>query len=169
MSPLGHPKVEPLTREIATDLGLDPAFVEFVFAEARPECFDYWVEPPENGWTCFVPERAIVAHPLWSSNADQTLGLVTNEGLEFGHAYHDDLDFNRVAGTSQGLLANLFIALYESDVSHSELQSAASFAGFGYLDRCIRFSEAEGDDPGNWEARKSAFIAEIDREQPRGR
>jgi len=73
MTDLNHPKVQPLSPEIAAGFGFDPTFVDFVFAESRPGCFDYWVESTEHSWTCHVPEHVEVAHPLWSTNADETL------------------------------------------------------------------------------------------------
>src|SRR5215471_11569969 len=75
MDDLNHPKVKPFTREVASALAIDPTFVDFVFAENRPECFRYWVEDVNGGWTCYVPEEFDVAYPLWCTNADQTLIL----------------------------------------------------------------------------------------------
>ncbi|MCA9068522.1 MAG: hypothetical protein KDA84_06350 [Planctomycetaceae bacterium] len=82
MDSLNHPKVQVFTREIAAQLGLEPTFVDFVFAEDKPQCFDFRCEDPANGWTCFVPEDVQVAYPLWSSNADQTLLLITPSGAQ---------------------------------------------------------------------------------------
>ncbi len=68
---LNHPKVKSLTRDVASLLGFDDRFTDFVFAESRPPCFDYRVEPPEGGWTCHIPDEYELAYPLWSQNADQ--------------------------------------------------------------------------------------------------
>lgn len=84
MDDLNHPKVKPFTREIASALAIDPAFVDFVFAEKRPECFRYWVEDVTGGWTCYVPDDFDVAYPLWCTNADQTLILVNESTASFG-------------------------------------------------------------------------------------
>ncbi len=42
MFKLNHPKVRAFSREIASQLKLERSFVDFVFADTRPECLRYW-------------------------------------------------------------------------------------------------------------------------------
>ncbi|PQO43869.1 hypothetical protein [Blastopirellula marina] len=165
MDDLHHPKVSPFDRNIAASLNLQPAFIDFVFAESKPACFDFRCEPAENGWTCFIPDEIDVAYPLWSANADQTLLLVRSDGCYYGHGYHDDPTVAYVSRTSQGLLAELFIAMYESETEISELQNAAEFASFRYLNACIDFSKKHGADFRNYYQLRERLIAEIDEER----
>src|SRR5689334_9980928 len=104
MSDLNHPKVKPFTREIAAELGLDPTFVNFVFAKVRPDCFRYWCEGVEGSWTCYIPQAVTVAYPLWSTNADQTLLLLRGRDISYGKGYHDEPHMEEISQTSQGLL-----------------------------------------------------------------
>lgn len=76
-SDLNHPKVKPLTMTFAQQLKWNPKFLEFVFAAQRQACFDHTCEAPNSGWTCYVPDEFDVAYPLWSTNADQTLLLLS--------------------------------------------------------------------------------------------
>jgi len=161
-SDLNHPKVTPLTRELAASYALDGTFVDFVFAEKKPACFDYHCEPASNGWTCDIPDEYDRAHPLWSSNANQTLLLASKAGIRFGHGYHDDPEINLVARTTQGLLADLFIDLYERNRSASPLHEGAVFCGFQFLAECKQFQLDQSGDFNQWQKRKAEFIAFID-------
>ncbi len=79
MNDLNHPKVQAFTREVASNLAIDRTFIGFVFAEHRPECFRYWVEDVNGGWTCYIPDEYDVAYPLWCTDADQTLILAEDQ------------------------------------------------------------------------------------------
>jgi hypothetical protein len=159
MTDLNHPTVKPLTLDAAIALALEPEFVAFVFAESRPPCFDYWVESYDRGWTCFVPDQVEVAYPLWSTNADQTLVCVGQKRLWFMQGHHDDPDTYDIAETVQGLLADLFIKLYESEATIEDLRNAATSCGFRHVDDVIAFAESSGE---NYYDRKSDLIARID-------
>ena len=87
ISSLNHPKVKHLTLEIALDLKLEPSFLTFIFTEKRPECFDNWCET--GGWTSYVPDNYEIAYPIWSTNSDQTLILISNGIISYGKGYHD--------------------------------------------------------------------------------
>ena len=162
MSDLNHPKVKPLTREIASLLEIDPAFVDFVFAEKRPECFRYWVEDVNDGWTCYVPNDFDVAFPLWSTNADQTLILVKGTTLSFGKGWHDNPDVEMISTTAQGLLSNLMIEIAESDVPNDELRQAAAFCGYRFVDDLLEFIDGSMPEGISWSEAKEQFIAAVD-------
>lgn len=145
MNDLNDPKVKPLTREAAANLGLEPEFVAFLFSGSRPACFDYWVENPDKGWTCYVPPDVDVAYPLWCTNGDQTLVCVGQGRRWFMHGYHDDVEVHDIASTVQGLLADLFFKMYDSEATVEELRDAAVSCGFRYLDRVISAGWKERD------------------------
>lgn len=162
MRDLNHPKISKFTRDVAATLDVDRSFAEFVFVESKPACFEFRCQPAECGWTCYVPDNVDVAYPLWSSNADQTLLIVSRGAVTFADGYHDDPTIDRISSTSQGLLAKLFISLYESEVADEELTAAAAFAGFRFLDDCIQFQNSNGADYANWDSLLAGFIATID-------
>lgn len=162
MQDLNHPKISTFTRNVAATLNVERSFVDFVFAESKPSCFEFRCQPAQSGWTCYVPDDVDVAYPLWSSNADQTLLTVSRGAVAFADGYHDDPTFDRISGTAQGLLATLFISLYESEVTDDDLTAAAAFAGFRFLADCIRFQNSNGADYANWDSLLADFIATID-------
>jgi hypothetical protein len=106
---LNHPKVSPITFEIALSLKLEPSFLAFIFAEQRPECFQNWCEI--GGWTCFVPDNFEIAYPIWSTNSDQILILISNGLISYGKGYHDCNEIEMISKTSQGLLAYLLVQI----------------------------------------------------------
>jgi hypothetical protein len=162
MNDLNHPKVRALSRAVASELQIEPEFADFLLCEKKPECFRYWCDPPSDGWTCYVPERIDVAYPLWSCNANQTLLHVVGSVLSYAHGYHDAPEVIPISGTHQGLLADLFIKLYEDEVPENDLVTAATFSGFRFLHECIDFQQANGSDFMNWTELKRQFIRCID-------
>lgn len=159
MEDLNHPKVQPYSRDIGVRYGLELKFLDFIEATDRPRCFRYRVEDVEMAWTCYVPDKFDVAYPLWSTNGDHTLLLVSNEEIWFGKGWHDHPAMEMISRTSQGLLVNLFIAVIESELSDDELQSAAQFAGFRYLKETLTLVDTEHQ---NWKEAVEQFIADID-------
>jgi hypothetical protein len=162
MDDLNHPKVKPFTRAIASALALEPTFVEFVFAENRPECFRYWVEDVRGGWTCYVPDEFDIAYPLWCTNADQTLILVNESTLSFGKGWHDNADVEMISETTQGLLTHLINEIAESDVPDEELELAAEFCSYRFLDDYLKFSDTPTCEGVSWSDAMHQFIAEVD-------
>ena len=162
MNDLNHPKVTPFTREIASTHSLDPTFVEFVVAESRPECFDYWVEDVNTGWTCYVPDEFQAAHPLWSTNADQTLILVNESTLAFAKGWHDNPQMEMISGTSQGLLTYLMNQIAEEDIPDDELRLAAQFCGYRFVEELLAFIDGPESTNGSWAQAMDEFIADID-------
>ncbi|MEZ6058603.1 MAG: hypothetical protein R3C01_18030 [Planctomycetaceae bacterium] len=162
MVDLNHPKVKRLTREIAISLAIAPTFVDFVFAEKRPECFRYWVEDINGGWTCYVPDEFDVAFPLWSTNADQTLILVKGSTFSFGKGWHDNPDMEMISTTTQGLLSNLLIEIAESDVPNDDLRQAAAFCGYRFVDDLLAFIDGPMPEGMSWSEAKNRFIATVD-------
>lgn len=160
MEDLNHPKVKVFTREIACDLAVDPQFVDFVFAENRPECFRYWVEDVQGGWTCYVPDEFDVAYPLWCTNADQTLILVKASTLSFGKGWHDNPDIEMISETTQGLLTHLMAEVAGADVSDEELKRAAEYCGYRFLDELLTLMQQSPD--ASWTDTLERFIAEVD-------
>lgn len=160
MDELNHPKVKAFTRKIASDLALDPAFVEFVFSEKRPDCFEHWVEDVGSGWTCYVPDEFDVAYPLWSTNADQTLILVKGATLSFGKGWHDNPDMEMIAETTQGLLTNLIAEIAGVGVQDEELKRAAEFCGYRFLDEFLTRADETPD--ASWTESLARFIADVD-------
>ncbi len=163
MNDLAHPRVSEFTHDVAKTLKLDKAFVEFVLNPSRPACFSYRCAPAANGWTCFVPDDAEVAHPLWSCNANQTLIFVSQGTVLYAKGSHESPTIDPIARTPQGLLADLFIDLYEDETELTELEAAADFAGFRFLGDCIEFQTANGANAIQWESLLADFIAAIDR------
>ena len=162
MIDLNHPKVKPLTRKIASSLAIDPTFVDFVFAKKRPECFRYWVDDINGGWTCYVPDEFDVAFPLWSTNADQTLILVKGSTLSFGKGWHDNPDMEMISTTTQGLLSNLMIEIAESDVLNDDLRQAAAFCGYRFVDDLLAFIDGPMPEGMSWSEAKDQLIATVD-------
>jgi hypothetical protein len=161
MNHLNHPKVTPFTREIASRLRLNSAFVDFVFAKERPACFSYWCDDVNEGWTCFVPDNVSVAYPLWSTNADQTLLLVASSEISYAKGWHDNPDMDIISQTSQGLLADLLNKIWESEVSDEDMQAAAQFCGFRYLREYLEFKALQPNGV-DWEPKWRQFISGID-------
>jgi hypothetical protein len=164
MHRLNNPKIQPLTRSLALQLGLDPAFVEFVFATERPSSFDYWCEDLAGSWTAFVPDHVTVAYPLWATGADQTLLLVSGSSVSYGKGYHDGTpDVERISQTSQGLLATLLMQIWESGATADEMRDAAQFCGFHFWRDLVEFLDATASlDSQLWSKQEQTFIAEID-------
>ncbi|MCA9616695.1 MAG: hypothetical protein KC586_28245 [Myxococcales bacterium] len=158
---LNHPKVAPFTREVARALRLDPSFVEFVLASEKPECMSYWCEEPTAGWAAWVPDEWEVAYPLWCTGSNPTVILCAGDTHVFAHTYHDSDFVNVVARTAQGLLADLFVNLWENEVEDDPLRDAATACGFRYLDEVLRFEE-EHNAAANYRELLPAFIAHID-------
>ena len=163
MPDLNHPKVTPFTRAIASQLRLDPTFVNFVFAKERPECFRYWCEEVEGSWTCYIPDGVAVAYPLWSTNADQTLLLLSGGTISYGMGWHDNPEMEMISQTSQGLLADLMNKIRESEaLPEEEMRAAAQFCGFRYLTELLAFGNAPEAEGVSWEQRWRAFVSGID-------
>ena len=162
MDDLNHPKVKPFTREIASELAIDPTFVDFVFAEQRPECFRYWVEDVAGGWTCYVPDGFDVAYPLWCTNADQTLILVKNSMASFGKGWHDNPNMEMISETTQGLLTYLMNQIAESGVPDDELRQAAKFCGYRFVDDLLAFIDGPEPEGTSWSEAMGQFIAGVD-------
>jgi hypothetical protein len=164
-SSLAHPKVSAFTPVVAARLRLDPAFVAFVFASDKPESFSYWCDPADEGWSIAVPDDWEAAYPLWSTNGNQTLLLRSGTSYAFAHGSHDDEDVDIVAQTVQGLLADLFITLWESDESEPALRHAAEFCGFRHLDEVLEFERQHNRDR-DYSKQRSRFIARVDEQHP---
>lgn len=164
MSSLNAPKVSPFTKEIGSKLRLDSSFINFVFSKERPTCFRYWCGDADNGWTCYVPDDVIVAYPLWSIWSDQALLLVSVSEISFARGFPDEPAVHIISKSSQGLLANLLRQIWESEISETEINEAAQFCGFRYLDDLLIFLNAppETEDGVSWDDRWKAFIADID-------
>lgn len=162
MRDLNHPKVRPFTRDIALQLRLDQTFVDFVFAKERPEPFRYWVEDANRGWTCYIPDNITVAYPLWSTNGDQTLLLLSGSMISYGQGWHDNPDMEVISRTSQGLLANLLNSIWESEASEAEMEELAEFCGFRYLSDLLEFVNTHAPDDAEWEQKWRQFISAID-------
>ncbi len=162
MHDFNHPKVKLFTPDIASELRLDQTFVNFVFAKERPDLFRYWCEDVEGSWTCYVPDDVSVAYPLWSTNSDQTLLLLSETKISFGTGWHDNPDMIRISLTSQGLLASLLNSIWESEASEEEMQEAAEFCGFRYLSDLLEFVNAPAPEGVEWERKWQQFIAAID-------
>lgn len=161
MNDLNHPKVMPFTREIASVLSIDRRFVEFVFAETRPDSFRYWVGDASRGWTCYVPDEFDAAYPLWSTNADQTLILTVGDAKYFGKGCHDNHEMELISRTTQGLLANLLAEIAGIEDSDEKLKLAAKFCGFDYLAELLVLLNDVADF--GWLQSLREFIEDVDR------
>ncbi len=157
---LNHPKVKAFSREIARELALDPTFVDFVFAENRPECFEFWVENVQRSWTCYVPDTFDVAYPLWRTGADQTLILRKGDAISFGKGWHDNPDMEMISETTQGLLTHLMAELIDSGDSNEDLTRAAEFCGCRFLDELLHHMEQVPD--ASCRETFKRFIADVD-------
>lgn len=143
-------------------LGVEPAFVEFVFAETRPTCFEFRIEDPKSGWTCFLPDEVDAAYPLWSANADQTLLLVSDGEERHLGVVVVPLSVPNVACTEQGLLARLLNAVHESEASDHEMAEAAAAAGFRFLPELLDFVAKPVPEGRSWDDSWDRFRADID-------
>lgn len=162
MCNLNHPKVRQFTPEIASELQLDQRFVNFIFAKERPEQFRYWCEGVTGSWTCYIPDNVTVAYPLWSTNANQTLLLLTENRISYGNGCHDNPNIEMLSRTSQGLLATLLNSIWESEASEEEMREASEFCGFRYLDDLFEFVNAPLSEGGGWEQTWRQFVSTID-------
>ena len=162
MNDLNHPKVKRFTREIASALAIDRSFADFAFASNRPDCFRYWVEDVNRGWTCYVPDDIDVAYPLWCTNADQTLILVKGSTLSFGKGWHDNPEMEIISETTQGVLTHLLNQIAESDVPDNELRKAAAFCGYLYVDDLLAFIDGPAPEGMLWSEAMDQFIASVD-------
>jgi hypothetical protein len=132
------------------DLGLSPAFVEFVCLDPKPKPLSSQCEPREYGWPCFVPEDVTVVFPLWSYNADITAVWLRDGQRVFVTLCHDDPTPVVLARTDRGLLARLFVRLIEDEdwkdrkASLRRLREAAAVAGFNSLDRVVKWHDRHG-------------------------
>ena len=162
MTDLNDPRVKPLSREMAASLGFDPEFVDFVFASVQPGCLQYSVQKKDLGWTCHVPDDVEVAYPLWSTHSgDQILVCVGGGRRWFMRGFHGEPDALAISKTVQGLLADLFVEMYDSQATVEELRSAAQFCGFRHVDEVVAMAKGAGTD-WNWEDAKKELVEEID-------
>jgi hypothetical protein len=156
------------------DLGLSPKFVEFVFLDPKPRKFRSWCEPRGSGWPCHVPEDVDSVYALWTCNADVTAVWKRRGKLEFVKLYHDDPALTVVARTEQGLLADLFRQLLESedwddpDSALKRLRENAEVAGFKYLEELNEWHEQNGNAP-DFSDRWRKFVAGLDKKRRRRR
>lgn len=157
---LNHLKVRSFSREIARELALEPSFVDFVFAENRPECFRNWVGDLQGSWTCYVPDAFDVAYPLWSTNADQTLILRKGDSISFGKGWHDNPEMEMISETTQGLLTYLMEEVISSSESDEECIQAAQFCSYKFLDELLQLMEQTPD--GSYRDTLKRFIADVD-------
>ncbi len=160
MFKLNHPKVRVFSCEVASHLRLEPSFVDFVFADYRPECLRNWVEDAHTGWTCYVPEEFDVAFPLWCCNADQTLILGKGSEIFFGEGWHDNAEMEMISRTTQGLLTRLIAKLIDVGDSDDELHQAAESCNYSYLDELLELVRQTTDR--SWSETLKRFIAEVD-------
>jgi hypothetical protein len=64
-------------------LGLSPKLVDFVFAEPKPEGFEFWCQSRHSGWACFVPAEVRGVYPLWCCGSNVTALWMRAGLLEF--------------------------------------------------------------------------------------
>ncbi len=163
MSVLAHPKVSQFTREIGSELGLESSFLDFVFSKARPDCFRDWCRDADNGWTCYVPDDVIVAYPLWSTNSDQILLVVSESEISYAMGFHDHPNIKFLSKTSQGLLADLLSQMWDV-ISEVEMGEAIEFCKFMYSWDLFVFvrSFRKTEEGVSWKQNRSSFIADVD-------
>ena len=157
-SDMNHPKVKPLTLQIAREIELDERLIELIFADTVPECFEYRIEPIEGSWTCNIPDEYDVAYPIWSCNGDQTLVCLKGKETHFIEGYHDDPEIKRVSRTTQGLLAYILLNWFEGD-EPEDVQEAANACGFKHAELVIDYFEQDIED---FDAEEAKIIASVD-------
>ena len=163
MTAENHLKVRQFLATDGERLRLEPMFVRFVTSvETRPACFGYRCEAAENGWTVWLPEVVEIAYALWSCCADQTLLVCEPGRIYFGAAHHDEPTLRYIASTAQGLMAELFLTLWEDEVSDIELAEAAALCGYLHLEQGIQVSTEHGRAKQR-NAIKRDFIDSVDR------
>jgi hypothetical protein len=148
-------------------LGLSENLATFVREHPRDGVFWFWCGennsrwPADVPWLYATPDDVTDVYPLWNRDAEQCVLWIKNGERQFVWQYHDDPEHSVIARSEQGLLADLFITLYENEAEVDALRDAAVVVGFSHLDRMIAFCEAWGRS-GDYSERHRRLIDEID-------
>jgi hypothetical protein len=121
----------PLDYEELVRRGVSRPVARFTTAKQHPiENFDIFVRPVSETWDYNVPPDAREVVGLWDQNADAYARWVRNGATEFVLLHHDDPDYTLVAGTEQGLLAELARQYFEFLDWHDEAEAGRRFTAF---------------------------------------
>jgi len=150
-------------------LGISQAVIELAAGRNRRAAFDYHCQPPYMIYGCIVVPAGDPLVPLWEDRGGGVTAVRPGEtGLEFVEfSVETPENYRIVARTEQGLLAQLFVTVYEAAHDPPKVaalpQDAAS-VGFQYLAELV--SAYDASEHRTFEEQQAfvrAFVGSIDR------
>jgi hypothetical protein len=150
-------------------LGISEAVIELAAGKNRRAAFEYECSEPYMIYGCMVVPAGDPLVPLWEDRCGGVTAVRPGQiGLEFVEfSVEAPEDYRIVAKSEQGLLAHLFLILYEgSDAPPKEAalpQDAASVGFQYYADLVSAYSAHEHRNFEQHEAFVRAFVNGIDR------
>jgi hypothetical protein len=156
--------------EVLRRLGISDAVIDLAAGKNRRAIFDYYCTPPYMIYECVVVPAGNPLVPLWEDRGGGATAVRPGEtGLEFiEFSVEAPEEYRIVARTEQGLLAHLFITLYEacdSPAKEAALPEDATSVGFQYCSELVSaYDAAEHRTFEAHEAFVRAFVDGIDRQ-----
>jgi hypothetical protein len=141
-------RLESLTFEELIREGVSEPVARFVTTEVHLiKNFDIFAAPINPGWDYAIPSGVDNVVGLWDRNADAYCRWIRHGRREFVLLYHDDPNYEVVAYSEQGLLAQLVRSYHESlnwsDESACEelVRGFADYVGFRYVNELLMYLE----------------------------
>jgi hypothetical protein len=150
-------------------LGISDAIIELAAGNNRRATFDYYCTSPYMIYDCEDAPEGDPLVPLWEDRGGGATAVRPGEtGLEFVQFSVEAPEEHRiVARTEQGLLAHLFITLYEAcdePANEAALSEDAASVGFNYYSELVSaYDAAEHSTFEEHESFVRDFVASIDR------
>lgn len=150
-------------------LGISDAVIALAAGENRRATFDYHCTLPYMVYGCPDTPAGDPLVPLWEDRGGGVTAVRRAEtGLEFlQFSVEAPGDYQIAARTEQGLLAHLFITLYEAcdePAKEAALSEDAASVGFAYYPELVgTYDAAEHSTFDEHEAFVRAFVASVDR------
>jgi hypothetical protein len=155
--------------EALRSLGISATVVELAAGENRRAPFDYYCRPPDKIYECADTPEGEPLVPMWEDRGERATAVrPAATGLEFVQlSVEAPEEYQIVAKTEQGLLAHLFITLYEAcdePAEETALSAAAASVGFRYYPELVNaYDAAEHRTFEEHESFVRAFVDSIDR------
>jgi len=150
-------------------LGISTAVIELAAGNNRRAAFDYYCTTPYMVYACADAPAGDPLVPMWEDRGGGVTAVRPAEtGLEFlEFSVEAPQEYRIVARTEQGLLAHLFITLYEAcdepDAEAALLEDAAS-VGFLYCSELVSaYDAAEHRTFEEHQSFVGAFVDSVDR------